>query len=137
MPSIITIDARSSSAETSAFHIIQAVVVNHSSRSPGPQVPAQAVVLEVLEQDAAVAVHDRLRQAGGAGGEEDAERVVERHRLELERPRLAEQLVPLDRVRQGVIGAAGVGDVDDRARALGSASRISATSARRSIGFSP
>ncbi len=34
-PSIITIDARSSSVETSAFHIIHAVVVNHCSRSPG------------------------------------------------------------------------------------------------------
>ncbi len=35
LPSIITIDARWSSVETSAFHIIQAVVVNHWSRSPG------------------------------------------------------------------------------------------------------
>src|SRR3954452_9943679 len=34
-PSIITIDARVSSAETSAFHIIQAVVENHISRPPG------------------------------------------------------------------------------------------------------
>ena len=35
LPSSITIEARSSSVETSAFHIIQAVVVNHISRSPG------------------------------------------------------------------------------------------------------
>jgi len=34
LPSIITIEARVSSAETSAFHIIQAVVVNQSNRSP-------------------------------------------------------------------------------------------------------
>ena len=34
-PSIITIDARTSSAETSAFHIIHAVVENHSRRPPG------------------------------------------------------------------------------------------------------
>jgi hypothetical protein len=34
LPSSITIEARSSSVETSAFHIIQAVVVNHISRSP-------------------------------------------------------------------------------------------------------
>ena len=35
LPSIITTDARRSSVETSAFHIIHAVVVNHCSRSPG------------------------------------------------------------------------------------------------------
>ena len=35
LPSIMTIDARRSSTETSAFHIIHAVVVNHWSRSPG------------------------------------------------------------------------------------------------------
>ena len=34
-PSSITIDERSRSAETSAFHIIQAVVENHSRRPPG------------------------------------------------------------------------------------------------------
>ena len=34
-PSIITIEERTSSAETSAFHIIQAVVENQSSRPPG------------------------------------------------------------------------------------------------------
>ena len=52
----------------------------------GLQVPAQAVVLQVLEQDAAVAVHDRLREPGRARGEEHVERVRERQRLELERP---------------------------------------------------
>ena len=35
LPSSITIDARNSSVDTSAFHIIHAVVVNHISRSPG------------------------------------------------------------------------------------------------------
>ena len=34
-PSIITIDARTSRADTSAFHIIHAVVENHSRRPPG------------------------------------------------------------------------------------------------------
>jgi hypothetical protein len=34
LPSIITIDARRTRFETSAFHIIHAVVVNQSSRSP-------------------------------------------------------------------------------------------------------
>ena len=37
LPSIITIDARTSSDDTSAFHIIQAVVENHRIRSPGPR----------------------------------------------------------------------------------------------------
>ncbi len=35
LPSSITIEARSSSVLTSAIHIIQAVVVNHISLSPG------------------------------------------------------------------------------------------------------
>ena len=58
------------------------------------QVPAQPVVLEVLDQDPAVAVHDRLRQARRAGREEDVQRVVERDRVELQRPGLGEQVVP-------------------------------------------
>jgi hypothetical protein len=41
--------------------------------------------LDVLDEDAAVAVHDRLRQAGGAGRVEDVQRVVERDGLEGER----------------------------------------------------
>ena len=42
------------------------------------------------------------------GREEDVERVVERDRVELERPGLADQVVPSDRVRQRVVGSAGV-----------------------------
>ena len=68
---------------------------------PGLQVPAQALVLEGLDQDAAVAVDDRLRQSGRPRGEEDAERVVEADRVELERPALGEQLVPLECLRAG------------------------------------
>ncbi len=37
LPSRHTIDAPVSNVDTSAFHIIQAVVVNHISRSPGPR----------------------------------------------------------------------------------------------------
>ena len=73
---------RTSSAETSAFHIIQAVVVNHSIRSPGARSQCRPWFFRCSEQDAAVAVHDRLRLPGGAGGEQHAQRVVERHRLE-------------------------------------------------------
>ena len=73
--------------ETSAFHIIHAVVVNQSTRSPRLDVQAEPEVLAVLEQDAAVPVHDRLRQPGRAGGEEHVQRVGERDRVELERAR--------------------------------------------------
>ena len=49
-----------------------------------PQVHVQALQLELFQQDPAVPVHDRLGQAGGAGGEQDPQRVVERHLLEPE-----------------------------------------------------
>ena len=83
----------------------------------GLDVPAQTVVLELLDEDPAVAVDDRLRQTRRPGGEEDVERVCERQRVELERPGLGEELVPGDRVRQGIVVAARVGDVDDRRQA--------------------
>jgi hypothetical protein len=37
----------------------------------------QLVLLEVLQQRAAVAVHDALGNAGGARGEHDEQRVIE------------------------------------------------------------
>src|SRR5581483_3676144 len=82
-----------------------------------PDVPAQAVVLEVLEQDAAVTVDDRLRQPGRSGGEEHVQRVRERERLELERTRAVEELVPRERARNRVALAARVRHVDDRLEA--------------------
>ena len=48
----------------------------------GAEIVVQRVDLEVLEQDAAMAVDDRLRQPGGAGAVEHEERMVERHRFE-------------------------------------------------------
>ncbi len=62
----------------------------------GPEVPAQALVLVVLHELAAVAVDDRLGQPGGPRGEQHVERVVERHRLELAAapPRRAGQTTP-------------------------------------------
>ena len=54
--------------------------------------------LQVLEEDPAVAVDDRLRQPGRARRVEDVQRVRERHGLELERAGLGEKLVPGDRV---------------------------------------
>ena len=46
------------------------------------------MLLQVLQQRAAGAVHDAFRRAGRAGGEEDVERVVEGQPLEGERRRL-------------------------------------------------
>ena len=60
----------------------------------GLEIPAQPEVLDVLDEDAAVTVHDRLRQPGRARREEHVEGVVERHGLELERPGLAQQIAP-------------------------------------------
>ena len=66
-------------------------VPHHPARGGEPEdavallrVDVQVVLLEVLEQDPALRVHDRLRQAGRARGVEDPHRVVERHALELE-----------------------------------------------------
>ena len=49
---------------------------------PRLDVAVQLMLFQVLQQGAADAVHDALGFAGGAGGVEDIERVVESHRLE-------------------------------------------------------
>ena len=67
------------------------------------QVPAQGVGFRCSTRMPAVSVDDRLRDAGRAGREQHVERVVERHRVELERPVLGDQRVPVGRA----------GDVDD------------------------
>ena len=69
----------------------------------GMGVDVEVELLQVLEQDPALALDDRLRQAGGAGGVEDPERVVEGDPLEGELGALAggEQLVPAHRARRG------------------------------------
>ena len=70
----------------------------------------QLVLFQVLQQGAANAVHDALGFAGGAGGVEDVERVVEGHGLEGELGIMlaCQQLLPvvtkLQRVaEQGII----------------------------------
>ena len=50
----------------------------------GLRVDVQVEHLEVLEQDPALALHDRLRKARRPGGVQDPQRVVEGHGLELE-----------------------------------------------------
>src|SRR5262249_18727638 len=50
----------------------------------GPRVEVQAQLLQVLEEDAALAVDDRLREARRARAVEHPERVVERKVRELE-----------------------------------------------------
>ena len=130
-PSIITIDDRTSSAETSAFHIIQEVVREPEQAAARLEVPAERVRLEVLEQDAAVAVDDRLRQAGRARREQHEQRVVEGDRLERERPGLGEQLVPGDARRaprarrrgRGRRGAASAGRRGSSATSLAAVDR--------------
>ena len=47
----------------------------------GARVDVEPDLLQVLEEDAALPVDDRLRQAGRAGGVEDPERVIERKPL--------------------------------------------------------
>ncbi len=59
-----------------------------------------------------MAMDDRLRQSGGPRGEEHAERVVEVHRVEFERPGLGHQLIPFGGVRELVIGTPQVREVD-------------------------
>ena len=73
------------------------------------RVEVQAELLELLYEDPAVALDDRLRQAGGARGVEHPERVVEGQLLELDLARLArvEQLPVADRVAQA--GEVGLG----------------------------
>ena len=106
------------------------------------QVQVQAL-LQLLEQDAAVAVHDRLRQAGRARGVQHPQRVIEGHLLEARRgsPRRRRvqrsssslQLMPA----QAAPGAGGLGvEVGQQHRVLdvGSSARIAV---ERPCGRSP
>ena len=89
------------------------------------QVPAERVRLEVLEQDAAVPVDDRLRAARRPRGEEDEERMVERDGLERERRALGEQVAPRDAHRER------------RSRRRARARRAGASAARRGSSRAP
>ena len=57
----------------------------------------QAQHLEVLEEDPAVAVHDRLGHAGRAGGVQHVQRMVGGDLLELDGPGCASEVAPGDR----------------------------------------
>ena len=95
------------------------VVPHHPARGrepeeavAGPEVAVQGEHLVVLDEDAPVAVDDRLGQAGRARRVEDVERVVERQGLELGRGAAArsragrpEQVVP----QHGTVVAGGLG----------------------------
>ena len=105
-----------------------------------PQVRVERECLEVLEEDPAVAVDDRLGQPGRPRREQHVQRVVERDRLDGERRRLGEQRRPR-RPRRGPRqrppprnGDTGSTTV---ARTVGSDARTSATSADRSTTLSP
>ncbi len=79
-----------------------------------PKVGVQRQRLEVLEQDAAVAMDDRLGQAGRPRRVQNVQRVLEGHRRECEGRGLGHQPLPRDRPRQG--GAAVQVGHDDRRR---------------------
>ena len=83
-------------------------------------VDVEVELLQMLEQDPALSLDDRLRQPGGAGGVEDPERVVEGDAVELERRFALE--VPVVEI-EGEIVAQGQVDVD-RVRAAVNAARI-------------
>src|SRR5215204_7029205 len=70
----------------------------------GAEVYVQTHLLEVLHQDAALAVHDGFGEPRGPGRIEHPQRVVERHLRELELRALmgAEKLGPQDGVLEGV-----------------------------------
>src|SRR5438876_726212 len=67
-----------------------------------PTVAVQEPLLELLQQDAPVPVHDRLRKAGRSRGVEHPERVVERHLFEGQLVVEREQLVPDHSVAQAL-----------------------------------
>ena len=60
----------------------------------GAEIQMQAELLRVLDEDATMPVHDRLRQPSRARGVEDVERCVERHRLERKCRRPRDDNVP-------------------------------------------
>ena len=66
----------------------------------GARVDVQLVVLELLEQDPALALDDRLRQAGRTGAVQHPQRVVERH--------LRERQLGIGRAEKPVLPAAAV-----------------------------
>ena len=60
----------------------------------GLGVEVKAALLQLLQQDSALAVDDRLGQSRGPRAVEHPERVIERHRLELQRARTEEAVFP-------------------------------------------
>lgn len=80
----------------------------------GAEVAVQAGLLEVFEQDAALGLDDGLGQAGGAGGVQDPQRMVERDLFEDRFGVVGGQVRPV----QGAFGGGGAeqGDVDDGAQ---------------------
>jgi hypothetical protein len=68
----------------------------------GRKIYVQHGLLQMFDEDAALAVHDGLRQAGGPRGVEHPQRVVEGHLFEAELGALVlrEQLVPRRHVLQ-------------------------------------
>ena len=83
----------------------------------GTQVMVEGVDLEVLEEDPAVPVDDRLRQAGRARAVEHEEWMVEGHLLEWQLATLRHQLGPGDRVGNASFRPVEIGDHHGRRQA--------------------
>ena len=113
-PSIMTIEARVSSTETSAFHIIHAVVVNHWRRSPARRSQLNVWFFRCSRRmppwpctiafGRPVVPEEKSTYSGCAKATGSNSRG----------PRLGQELVPADRVREGVAVAARIGNVHDR-----------------------
>ena len=76
----------------------------------GTKIAVQPRLLQVLQQDAALPLDDRLRQTRRAGRVEDPERVVEGQALEAQLGGLGEQLLPSARHQHRVLDRRDRGD---------------------------
>ncbi len=70
-------------------------------RVAGAEIVVQHLLLEVLQHDAALAVHDRLGAPGRPGRVDDPQRRVEGHPLERQLAGFAEELGPIHGVGHG------------------------------------
>ena len=135
LPSYRQIVVPPSSAPTWQFHMIQPVLEYQWIALAGEQrwrdVVVQRAELERLEHHAAMAVHDRLRQAGGAARIDDPQRMVERQ------PLGSKVASACSRRGQRVQRATRWQRADIGARAAGCSTRCARSATRRSSRAAP
>ena len=119
-----------SSAPAAQFHMIQAVEAYQKKPVADADVEVQAALLALLEGDAAVAVHDPLRQPGRARRVDDPQRMVERQLLERRVLLVGDGIGP-GRAPSGSSSGNSRGTLIV-VRTVGRADRSSATTSRRS-----